>query len=97
MNILPHTLTTTDKLTSRAGLLAIAKVMEILNLSERIDKTFPLPKGNLGFNPSTFIEAFILMQYEGSFHLDDVRHINDDELRMVMGLKKIPQASSLGA
>lgn len=99
MNILPHTLTTTtDKLTSRAGLLAIAQVMETLNLSERVNKAFPLPKGNRGFNPSIFIETLILMQHEGSFHLDDVRHINDDEaLRMVMGLKNIPQASSLGA
>jgi len=99
MNILPNTLaTTTDKLTSRAGLLAIAQVMETLQLSERIDKAFPLPKGNRGFNPSVFIETLILMQHEGSFHLDDVRHLNDDEaLRMVMGLKKTPQASSLGA
>jgi len=99
MNILPHTLTTTtDKLTSRAGLLAIAQVMESLNLSERIDKAFPLPKGNRGFSPSLFIETLILMQHEGSFHLDDVRHLNDDEaLRTVMGLNKIPQASSLGA
>lgn len=99
MKILPHTLTTTtDKLTSRAGLLAIAQIMESLHLSQRIDKAFPLPKGNRGFNPSTFIETLVLMQHEGSFHLDDVRNLNDDEaLRMVMGLKKTPQASSLGA
>jgi len=37
------------------------------------------------------------MQHEGRFHLDDVRHINDDEaLRSVLSLNKIPQASSLG-
>ena len=98
MNILPHKLTTTnDQLTSRAGLLAIAQVMESINLSERIDKYFPLPKSNRGFKPSVFIETLILMQHEGSFHLDDVRHINDDEaLRAVLSLDKIPQASSLG-
>ncbi len=40
----------------------------------------------------------MLMQHEGSFHLDDVRHINDDKaLRTVLGLNKIPQASSLGS
>jgi hypothetical protein len=98
MNILPHKLTTTnDKLTSRAGLLAIAQVMESINLSERIDKYFVLPKSNRGFKPSVFIETLILMQHEGSFHLDDVRHINDDEaLRAILSLDKIPQASSLG-
>ncbi len=98
MNILPHKLTTTnDKLTSRAGLLAIAQVMESINLSERIDKYFPLAKSNRGFKPSVFIETLILMQHEGSFHLDDVRHINDDEaLRAVLSLDKIPRASSLG-
>ena len=99
MNILPHKLTTTnDQLTSRAGLLAVAQVMESINLSERTDKYFPSPKSNRGFKPSTFIETFILMQHEGSFHLDDVRHINNDKaLRMVLGLDKVPQASSLGS
>lgn len=99
MNILPHKLTTTnDLLTSRAGLLAIAQVMETINLSERIDKYFPAPKSNRGFKPSLFIETLILMQHEGSFHLDDVRHLNDDKaLRTVLGLTKLPQASSLGS
>ncbi len=73
MNILPHKLATTnDLLTSRAGLLALAQIMQSINLSERIDKYFPLPKSNRGFKPSTFIETLILMQHEGSFHLEDV-------------------------
>ena len=98
MDILPLKLATTnDPLTSRAGLLAIAQVMQSINLSERIDKYFPRPNSNRGFNPSTFIETLILMQHEGSFHLDDVRHLNeDDALRTLLGLDKIPQASSLG-
>ena len=98
MNILPHKLATTkDQLTSRAGLLAIAQVMESINLSKRIDKYFPSPQSNRGFKPSVFIETLILMQHEGGFHLDDVRHINDDEaLRTILGLETVPQASSLG-
>ncbi len=99
MNILPYNLATTnDSLTSRAGLLAIAQVMESIQLSQRINKYFPAPGSNRGFQPSTFIETLILMQHEGGFHLDDVRHLNDDEaLRTVLGLDKIPQASSLGS
>lgn len=99
MNILPHKrATTNDQLTSRAGLMAIAQVMESIGLSERIDQQFPSPKSNRGFSPSTFVETLILMQHEGGFHLDDVRHIRDDKaLRTVLGLKKMPQASSLGS
>ena len=99
MTILPYKLATTNnKLTSRAGLLAIAQLMESLQLSERIDKLFPQAKSNRGFKPSVFIQTFILMMHEGSFHLDDVRHLSDDQaLRMVLDLKTIPPASSLGA
>lgn len=99
MNILPYKLSTTnDKLTSRAGLLAIAQLMESLQLAERIDAHFPKPKSNRGFKPSVFVQTLILMQHEGSFHLDDVRHLSDDPaLRTLLDLKNIPQASSLGA
>ncbi len=37
------------------------------------------------------------MQHEGSFHLDDIRHLQDDEaLRRVLALKKLPQTTTLG-
>ncbi len=71
--------------------------MDSLSLAERIDQHFPLPKSNRGYKPSEFIKTFILMQHEGSFHLDDIRHIQDDEaLRTVLGLKKLPKATTLG-
>ena len=96
--ILPYKLdTTNDLLTSRAGLLAIAQLMESLNLAERIDQHFPQPKSNRGYKPSEFIKTFILMQHEGSFHLDDVRHLQDDDaLRTVLDIDKLPQATTLG-
>jgi hypothetical protein len=99
MNILPYKLATTnDKLTSRAGLLAIAQLMETLQISERVDQLFPHPNSNRGFKPSVFVQTFILMLHEGSFHLDDVRHLSDDEaLRTVLDIKDIPQACTLGS
>ncbi len=37
------------------------------------------------------------MQHEGSFHMDDIRHLQDDEvLRTVLGIKKLPQVTTLG-
>ncbi len=98
MTILPYKLdTTNDLLTSRAGLLAIAQLMDSLSLAERIDQHFPLPQSNRGYKPSEFIKALILMQHEGSFHLDDIRHLQDDEaLRTVLDLNHLPKATTLG-
>lgn len=98
MNILPYKLETTkDQLTSRAGLLAVAQLMESLALSTRIDKHFPQPKSNRGFKPSAFIQTLMLMQHEGSFHLDDVRHLKDDHALMtILGIRHLPSASTLG-
>ena len=37
------------------------------------------------------------MQHEGSFHLDDVRHLQDDQaLLKVLGIDKLPSATTLG-
>lgn len=98
MKILPHKLATTnDQLTSRAGLVAVAQMIEQLQLAEHIDQHFPLPKSNRGFKPSQYLETLILMQHGGSFHLDDVRHLHNEEgLRSVLGLEKLPKANALG-
>ena len=96
--MLPYKLdTTNDLLTSRAGLLTVAQLMDTLNLAKSIDQHFPSPNSNRGYQPSEFIKTFILMQHEGSFHLDDIRHLQDDEgLRTVLGLNKQPKATTLG-
>ncbi len=98
MNILPYKLNSTnEQLTSRAGLLLVAQMMEQLQLSESIDSYFPAPKSNRGIPASSYLETLILMQHEGSFHLDDVKHFHDDEaLIQVLGIKQMPKASALG-
>ena len=98
MKILPYKLTTTkDQLTSRAGLVTIAHLMQSLQLGEHVDQVFPLPQSNRGIKPSSYIETLVLMQHEGSFHLDDVRYLHDEQaLRGVLGMKQVPKASALG-
>ena len=89
--------TTKDCLTSRAGLLATGQLLESLNLARRIDQHFPLPKSNRGYPPSIFVQTLLLMQHEGSFHLDDVHHLQDDEaLRDVLEIQTLPSATTLG-
>ena len=96
--MLPYKLdTTNDLLTSRAGLLATAQLLETLQLAERVDEHFPQPKSNRGYAPSAMVQTLLLMHHEGSFHLDDVRHLKDDEaLRTVLDLDQLPSATPLG-
>ena len=71
--------------------------MEQLELSKSIDAYFPAPKSNRGIPASSYLETLILMPHEGSFHLDDVKHLHDDTaLTQVLGIKQIPNASALG-
>jgi hypothetical protein len=90
--ILPHKLAiTNDQLTSRAGLLTIGQLMDSMQLAERVDKYFPGPKSNRGFSPSVYIQTLVLMQHQGYFHLDEVRHLSEDTaLTDVLGLTTIP-------
>ena len=98
MTILPYKLKTTkDLLTSRAGLLAVAQLMEKLELSKCIDSIFPLPNSNRGINPSSYIQTLMLMQHDGSFHLDDVRHLESDAaLKTILDIKTFPKPTSMG-
>ena len=98
MNIVPYKISTTkDQLTSRAGLLSVALMMEQLALSKYLDKAFPKPKSNRAIAASSYIETLILMQHQGLFHLDDVKHLHEDQaLSQVLGIKHIPRASALG-
>ncbi len=96
--ILPYKLKTTkNQLTSRTGLVAVVQMMESLELSRRVDNAFPQPQSNRGFKPSVFIQTLMLMQHEGSFHLDDVRHLKGDSaLRTLFEIKTIPSATAIG-
>jgi len=98
MTILPYKLKTTkDQLTSRVGLLAVAQLLEKLELSKRIDTVFPLPNSNRGINPSLYIQTLIMMQHEGCFHLDDVRLLESDTaLKTLLGIKTYPKPTSIG-
>jgi len=98
MDILPYKLSTTnDLLTSRAGLVCIAEMMNQLGFTAWVNRYFPAPKSNRGFKPDVFVNAIVLMLHEGGRCLDDLRHIRDDEaLRTLLGLPSIPESDSVG-
>lgn len=77
--------------------MLVAQLMEQLQLSKSIDSYFSAPKSNRSIPASSYLETLILMQHEGSFHLDDVKHFHEDEaLTQVLGIKQMPKASALG-
>ncbi len=96
--ILPHKLATTKGLlTSRAGLLLPAQLMESIQFSACVDQHFPQPNSNRGFAASTYVQTLMLMQHDAGFHLDDVRLLNDDKaLLSVLSLESFPCATALG-
>lgn len=98
MKILPYEVSTTkDLLTSRSGLICVAQLMQQIGFVEAVDKAFPAPGSNRGYAPSVFVNAVMLMLHEGGHCLDDLRHIREDEtLRIVLGLDKVPESDSLG-
>ena len=49
-------------------------------MAQCINQHFTLPKSNRGFTPSIYIHSLLLMQHKGSFHLDEARHLRDDDV-----------------
>ena len=98
MKILPYKLSiTNDLLTSRAGLITIAQLMQSIGFSNLVDQHFPAPRSNRGFKPSVFVNSMMLMLHEGGSCLDDLRFIRDDKaLLQILGITSIPQADSMG-
>lgn len=98
MNTIPYNLSITkDLLTSRSGLICIVQVMQQIGFSEAVDKYFPAPKSNRGYRPSIFVTPLILMFQEGGRCLDDLRHLRQDEaLRLLLRMEKIPESDSTG-
>ena len=99
MNILPYSIeTTNDLLTSRAGLTSIAHIIQAVGLEKAIYQAFPKPESNRAIPHADYFITLILMMHEGSFSLDHVSNIADDEaLCTVLGLDKIPKPSTLGS
>ena len=96
-DILPYQIQTTNELlTSRAGLICIAQLMNNVGFTDLIDRHFPHPQNNRGFKPSVFVTALVLMLHEGGSCLDDLRHIHDDGALSQLFSIKIPESDSMG-
>mgnify|MGYP001558724812 CR=1 FL=1 len=95
--MLPYQIqTTNDLLTSRAGLICIAQLMNNIGFAGLVDRYFPHPQSNRGFEPSVFVTALVIMLHEGGSCLDDLRHIRKDGALTQLLSIKVPESDSMG-
>ena len=96
--ILPFKLEITEEeITPRSGLVLYGEVLRALKVKKRVEKYYPKPGSNRGYEAWRFIEPLLMMLYGGGRHIEDIREIRDDEaLRELLGMDKMPSLSTYG-
>lgn len=96
--ILPFKLEHTDELiTPRSGLALFAEVVRTLRVDQTVRESFARPGSNRGYEAWSYIEPLLLMLEGGGRHIEDLREIRDDEtLRRLIGLRRMPSLSTFG-
>jgi hypothetical protein len=96
--ILPFKIERTDELiTPRSGLALFAETLEAMKLRERIQRVFPRPGSNRGYDAWTYLGPVLLMLAGGGRHIEDLREIRDDAaLRKLVGISRMPSLSTYG-
>jgi len=88
---------TEERITPRSGLALFAEVVRTLGVPGKIREAFPRPGSNRGYAAWRYIEPLLLMLTGGGRHIEDLREIRDDEaLRAVVGLRRMPSVSTFG-
>ena len=87
---------TSDRLTSRGGLLVVDKLLEALAIEQQADDVLPLLNSNRSYRHSTIVKAFVLMLNEGGKCLEAVYHLHSEhELLKFAGMAQVPGADTL--
>jgi len=96
--ILPFKLERTDELiTPRSGLVLFAELVRRFQVERRVERHFPRPGSNRGYEAWSYVEPLLLMLEGGGRHVEDLREIQEDAaLRSLVGLKKMPSVSTFG-
>lgn len=88
---------TEDTITAQAGLALFGEFVVGSGILEAIDRHIPKPGSTVGYKPSEYIFPIILMLNGGGRSLEDTRVIRQDEgLRQILPLQKIPSADATG-
>ncbi len=88
---------TGEEITLRAGLAVFAEFLRGFGIKGLVEKQMPRPGSNRGYRAWSCIEPLMLMMYGGGRHMEDLREIREDKaLRRLVGLERIPSASTVG-
>ncbi len=97
-NLLPFKIgISRETLTSRSGLALYSEFMRAYGIKELIESLMPEPGSNRGYRAWQYIEPILLMLIGGGRHIEELREIiNDNGLRKLTGMYKIPSPSTVG-
>jgi hypothetical protein len=88
---------TDELLRPRSGLALFAEVVRTLKVDQKVRESFARPGSNRGYEAWDYIEPMLLMLEGGGRHIEDLREIRDDEtLRQLVGLRRMPSLSTFG-
>src|SRR4030066_566210 len=88
---------TDERLRPRSGLALFAEVVRTLKVDQKVRESFARPGSNRGYEAWDYIEPMLLMLEGGGRHIEDLREIRDDEtLRQLVGLRRMPSLSTFG-
>lgn len=96
--VLPFKLEQTrDLITAHAGLSLLGEFAMGLGLVEAVDQSMTAPGSGAGYRASEHVLPLVLMLNGGGRSLEDLRQIRDDDgLREVLELKRMPSADATG-
>ena len=96
--VLPFKLkTTSDQITSRAGLALVGEFARALDLPRALDEHLPKPGSGSGYRASEQVIPLLLMLTGGGRSLEDLREIRTDTaLRELLLMHRMPSSDATG-
>src|SRR4030043_1856281 len=86
-----------EKLSNRIGVPLIEELVRKFGIRERINALFGKPGSNRGILSSDYILTLVYMFIDGSLHLEDVKHLLEDEaFQEMLKEMKLPTSDALG-
>ena len=89
--------TSSEKLTSLAGLLILEEMAQGRGLWKRVDELMPRPGSGRGYRASEFMRPLVWLLTAGGKRLEEVRELRaEQEVLKQVGMKRLPEAGTIG-
>lgn len=86
-----------EVITPRSGLALYSEFLRSFGIKDAIERHMPGPGSNRGYRAWEYIEPILLIFIGGGRHIEDLKKIIEDEgLRKLTGMKRIPSSSTVG-